>query len=166
MNRSSSCGGESEHAVKRSGIVAMVTLYKRATASQRRVLRIVEGAIKNAADAHPEFRFTPRIARSIAKRAAGTLTAQWPDVLAAKMPSGRSDQTPGASIGAPIPHLRRVSGKGLRTSAHPQPQLRKMWKWLSIEVGAAKRAGAIERAQAFIEVLKRIDAMATNASGQ
>jgi hypothetical protein len=62
----------------------MVTLYKRATPAQARILRIVEGAVKNAADAHPELKISPHYRRSIAKRAAGTLTAQWPDVLAAK----------------------------------------------------------------------------------
>lgn len=61
----------------------MSSLYNRASPAQGRVLRIVEGAIKNAADAHSEIKVSPRLRRSIAKRAAGTLTAQWPDVLAA-----------------------------------------------------------------------------------
>jgi hypothetical protein len=60
----------------------MVTLAKRASPSQARILRIVEGAVLNAADAHAKPR-DEQFARSIAKRAAGTLTAQWPDVLAA-----------------------------------------------------------------------------------
>ncbi len=61
----------------------MATLYKRATPAQRRILRVVEGAVLNAADAHgrPRDRY---IARSIAKRAAGTLSAQWAEVLAAR----------------------------------------------------------------------------------
>lgn len=66
----------------------MASLYNRATPSQARVLRIIEGAIKNACDAHPEIQISPRHRRSIAKRAAGTLTAQCQDVLAAK-PSDR-----------------------------------------------------------------------------
>ncbi len=53
----------------------MASLYKRANDRQQRVLRIVEGAVKNAADHHPEFDYSPHLARSIAKRAAGTLTA-------------------------------------------------------------------------------------------
>lgn len=59
----------------------MVTLAKRATPSQARILKIVEGAVLNASDAHKVPRDT-WLARSIAKRAAGTLTAQWPEVLA------------------------------------------------------------------------------------
>jgi hypothetical protein len=32
----------------------MASLYKRATPSQARIIRAIEGAIKNAGDAHPE----------------------------------------------------------------------------------------------------------------
>lgn len=63
----------------------MASLYKRATPSQAYILRAVEGAVKNAQDAHPEIQISQRHRRSIAKRAAGTLTAQWPEVLAAKV---------------------------------------------------------------------------------
>src|SRR5260370_35193289 len=69
----------------------MAPLYKRASPAQRRILRVVEGAVLNAADAHgrPRDRY---IARSIAKRAAGTLTASWPEVLAARslLPSDKA----------------------------------------------------------------------------
>lgn len=58
----------------------MVTLYKRATPSQQAILRAVEGAIKNVADCHPEYNLGPKFARSVAKRAAGTLYAQWLDI--------------------------------------------------------------------------------------
>src|SRR5258708_36230971 len=54
-------------------------------------MRAVEGAVLNVADAHgrPRDRY---IARSIAKRAAGTLTASWPEVLAARalLPSDKA----------------------------------------------------------------------------
>lgn len=60
----------------------MPSLYNRATPSQARILRIIEGAVLNTADAHGESR-DAWAARSIAKRATGTLTAQWPEVLAA-----------------------------------------------------------------------------------
>lgn len=59
----------------------MPSLHKRATPAQAKILRIVEGAVLNTADAHGVTRDT-WMARSIAKRAAGTLTAQWPEVLA------------------------------------------------------------------------------------
>ena len=69
----------------------MTSLYRRATPRQKKVLLMIEGACHNAAHAHPKWEFDPRLATSIAKRAAGTLTAQWPDVLAAS-PSMRSDR--------------------------------------------------------------------------
>ena len=69
----------------------MASLYKRATPSQHFILRVVEGAVQNAQDAHPEMaRIPPKFTRSIAKRATGTLTAQWPDVLAARALSKRN----------------------------------------------------------------------------
>lgn len=60
----------------------MASLYKRATPTQVRILRIIEGAIRNTMHAHPELVVSERHARSIAKRAAGTLSSQLGDVLA------------------------------------------------------------------------------------
>ena len=74
----------------------VVTLAKRATPSQARVMRIIEGAVYNAADAHGDPRDT-WMAKSIAKRAAGTLSAQWPEVLAVstRLPANGSIQALG-----------------------------------------------------------------------
>lgn len=63
----------------------MATLYKRATPRQVVVLRMVEGACRNAIHAHPGQPLNDRLIRGIAKRAAGTLTSQWGAVLAAPM---------------------------------------------------------------------------------
>lgn len=71
----------------------MVSLYKRSTPRQDVVLRMIEGACRNAAHAHPGAALDDRMARSIAKRAAGTLTSQWSSVLAA--PRARSDDEGG-----------------------------------------------------------------------
>ena len=60
----------------------MASLYKRANPMQARMIRIVEGAVKNAFDAHPEVEDKNKFARSVAKRAVGTLTSQLGDVLA------------------------------------------------------------------------------------
>jgi hypothetical protein len=60
----------------------MTTLYKRATSRQLLVMRIIEGAVRDAAQAHRGETDIARLARSIAKRATGTLTAEMPDVLA------------------------------------------------------------------------------------
>jgi hypothetical protein len=135
----------------------MVTLSKRATPSQQRILRAVAGAVKNVADHHPEYCLTPKMGRSIAKRAAGTLSSQWDGVLAAALLS--SDRagaspvaaaSPAASNGLTMPSKGRVSARSRRAP------LRLLWKELAVKVGKAKREGNLERAQAFIEVLRRI----------
>ena len=70
----------------------MSTLYNRATPLQQLMLRMVEGAVKNAADAHPDVYIPDWFARSVAKRAAGTLSAHFADVLAAlPTPSDRAE---------------------------------------------------------------------------
>src|SRR5260221_505732 len=74
----------------------MTSLYKRATPRQAMVLRMIEGAVKNAAHAHPGRTIDDRMARSIAKLAAGTLTSQWGSVLAA--PRARSEGANGKVI--------------------------------------------------------------------
>lgn len=136
----------------------MTSLYNRATPSQRRILRAVEGAVKNAADAHPEMLLTPRFARSVAKRAAGTLTAQWPDVLAAQSErSVSAAETPAGSGGARTSQVLRGSKRGSQKLYSLRSPLRGLWKQFSIEVGEAKKAGQTERAETLIHVLKSID---------
>jgi hypothetical protein len=134
----------------------MSTLYKRATPAQHRILRAVEGAVKNVAHAHPEHKLTPGIAKSIAKRAAGTLTAQWPEVLAARfVPSVSGALSPLGHARRPASHVCMTTGRG-PSRLGGRPPLVLLWKELSIKAGAAKRAGQTERAEAFIEVLKRV----------
>lgn len=56
------------------------------------MLRIISGAVLNTAHAHPGQLPDLKFARGVAKRAVGTLSAQWADTLAAKsqdvLPSG------------------------------------------------------------------------------
>lgn len=68
----------------------MASLYKRKTVTQRKIMRMIEGAVMDAAFCHPEYGIDRKIARSIAKRATGTLTAEWP-VLAQIKDSSASD---------------------------------------------------------------------------
>lgn len=142
----------------------MSSLYKRATASQVRILRAVEGAVKNAADAHSRAILPHNFARSVAKRAAGTLTAQWPDVLAARLDerSGRVDEN---SYGFRQPRGANPSKRAGRGPSHltrrsPLPAL---WKALAAQIRPLQRAGQIEKAAAFVEVLKMIAALQRSA---
>lgn len=147
----------------------MTTLYKRATPRQDKVLRMIEGACLNAAHAHPEWDFDPRFATSIAKRATGTLTAQWRDVLAAPL-AERSDREDGDLSDHPAPgekgtvlsRKRPKTTRELRTRGHARyaedwrVPLRGLHKALGIETGNARRAGELERASVLIEILRLI----------
>jgi hypothetical protein len=62
----------------------MTTLWKRANGPQERMLRVIAGAVRNTAQAHPGQLPDDRFARGVAKRAVGTISAQWAELLAAK----------------------------------------------------------------------------------
>lgn len=133
----------------------MVSLYKRATPRQTVVLRMVEGAVRNAAHAHPECPINDRMARSIAKRAAGTLTSQWGSVLAA--PRVRSDGGSGHEITAPAmsarSELRGASKQSWRTPLHCLAMA------IGSACGKARRDGSPDREEAFRDVLRLIAAV-------
>lgn len=58
----------------------MTTLSKRATPSQKKVLKIIAGAVKTSATVHPH-RDCAALAESIAKRATGTLSGVFPEAF-------------------------------------------------------------------------------------
>lgn len=149
----------------------MTTLYKRATPSQAMILRIVEGAIKNTCDAHG-IEFDPKFARSVAKRAAGTLSEQIPAVLAAK-PSEKvgAAQISKAARAHPVAPIQPAD-ESERTKTHRgstcrEPQngavkstlviapFRPLIKALSKDLWNLKHENP-ERYQAFVDVLKLI----------
>ena len=155
----------------------MVTLAKRATPAQVRILKIVEGAVLNAYDAHR----TPRdtwLARSVAKRAAGTLSAQWPEVLAvnSRLPAKgtsiparcRACERRGHLIrlSARREHATFVTGnvKGSNHSARREPPqlLRRLpllllWDKIKREMWHIKRLEDTAKIQAHIYLLKMIN---------
>ncbi len=136
----------------------MATLLKRASASQYRMIRIIEGAVKNSIDAHPEWSIDPRFSSSIAKRAVGTLSAQWTETLAAEMPSERALVKPlegHARSGLLAGRIR----KGSVTPCYRRSPLRKVWKELSWRAGEARKNGQPERYVAFVEMLRVVGAM-------
>jgi len=138
----------------------MATLYNRAGPSQRRILRIVEGAVKNACDAHG-FRGAPHnFARSVAKRAAGTLSAQWPEVLAAEMPSDRAkaENLRPASPSFANPAKRAKRGAAQLSSRTPPSTFKKLYTRLGIMAGMARKSGNQERADAIADALRVVAA--------
>jgi hypothetical protein len=136
----------------------MSSLYTRASPAQAQILKIVEGAIKNTSDAHPTYpRLPPNMARGIAKRAAGTLSAQWAEVLAAP-PSDQAAPATGCN------HERNVllvRGEGRREGAFSglRRSLFLLHKKLGFMAGQARRAGDIERHKALADALREIAKM-------
>lgn len=150
----------------------MASLYNRATPSQARILRIVEGACINAKDAHPGIQIDRRFARSVAKRAAGTLSAQWADVLAAGLgqPSDGAAGDPSGPARRDYSHTktgnrnRSISkadqGKRPSLLAGRFP-LARLHKKVAALIKPAKIAGQTERVEALIAVCRMIAALQT-----
>lgn len=135
--------------------------------SQQLIFRAVFGAVKNAADGHPDWPLDATIARSIAKRATGTLTTLCgSDVLAARAPSERAGRvhTPrparvfgAARHGGACP--ARAKGASRREAVKAvgrRSQLRLLHNAVGFLAGEAKRAGKVDRAEAMIDVLRLI----------
>lgn len=129
----------------------MVSLYKRASPYQRRVLRIIEGAVKSAADAHCT-NLPHRFARSVAKRATGTLTAQWAEVLAAQMPSERV----AAHFDKRRPARAQVWKHEQSAPAHrlSRGAFNLLYKRIGAMAGAARRDGDDARLAALVDALR------------
>ena len=145
----------------------MSSLYKRATPRQARLLRMIEGACRNAAHAHPGRPLDDKLARGIAKRAAGTISAGWPDVLAmpAAWSEGEPDQfcSPAAGDGRQlrtagtrsIGSQRQIRSRGTPHGSWRAP-LRHLHRAIGNATGEAARNGQTEREEAFKDVLRLI----------
>jgi hypothetical protein len=145
----------------------MASLYKRATPAQTKVLRAVEGAVHNAAHAHPEFIISDRFARSIAKRATGTISAV-PGLLA-DTPS-RSKQDAALSLQGRPPTASQISTapgassdlvKAKSREAASTCKRRLLFFPVQTALGnlarQARKAGQQERLAALVEALRLID---------
>lgn len=135
----------------------MATLWSRATPSQYRMLRAIAGAVRNAAHAH-RMDMPKNFARSVAKRATGTLTAQWPDVLAAtanRRQEGLRDRL--ISRGPRGSDLSRglSEGDGLRLLR--LSPIRFVWKRYAAGMWKIKHKGTAEQYAAHVRVLKLLD---------
>lgn len=153
----------------------MATLYKRATPPQARMLRIIEGAIRDAQGVHSDLVISERHRRSIAKRATGTLSSQWGDVLAEARSANRgrperasgqvSDRRPGSVKGHPAiptegtatPDQRRAR-RGRHSGKRRSP-LSILAGELGNHIGRLQRAGQDEDAKALITAVRIIAAV-------
>jgi len=139
----------------------MVTLYKRATLSQRKILRMVEGAVKNAGHGHPDWMVTDSMARSIAKRAAGTLSSQLDAVLAVSSPlekgtpSDRAEVSPVARPGPRSAQPAKPNERGASQVSRRSPLVllqNRVWAMMF----EARMMGRAESEQTCVEVLRII----------
>jgi hypothetical protein len=147
----------------------MSTLAKRATPSQVKILRIVAGAVINEADAHGRPR-DQRMARSIAKRATGSLSAQWPEILAARSPvpsEGGPDtclsdhQQVGHSGSGPTNRRSQVTKGAIRSGVSTsKAPLRLLRRQITSQMWYLRRYDPA-KADAFIEILKMINEIMT-----
>lgn len=134
----------------------MAAIWKRATPPQYRMLRIIAGAVRNAAHAH-RHDLPNSFARSVAKRAVGTLTADWPDVLAAK--NQRRHEVVRAKLSMPDHRrsdLAQGQSKGDRLGFRRSP-IRKAWNEIAMQMWKIKRGGSSEQYLAHVRALQLLD---------
>ena len=134
----------------------MATLWNRATPSQFRMLRAIAGAVLNTCDHHKLPRDT-YFARGVAKRAVGTLTAQWPDVLAAtanRRQNGVRDRLVSRGPRGSDPHEGLSKGGRLRLLR--RSPIHGLWKRFAADMWQIKH-GPPEIYAAHVRILKLLD---------
>lgn len=139
----------------------MTTFVNRATAPQMRIYRAVHGAVRNAAASHKEIQIPPTFAASVAKRAAGTISSQWRDVLAAGTPSDSGGDVVRLSssqrvwlLDARAGDRSGISGNGGAHTHSGHPTLRTLRHDLGIMAREARIAGQTERLAVLVDVLR------------
>lgn len=135
----------------------MASLWKTASPPQYMMLKMVAGAVLNVQDHHNQPR-DRSFARSVAKRAVGTLTADWPSVLAART-SRRQDGLRETS--KPRNPRRSEYGeghlKGDRLTSLRRYPIQQAWNKIRDKMWYIKHHGTPEELQTNIEVLRLLD---------
>jgi len=135
----------------------MATLWKRAIPSQFRMLRAIAGAVVNTGHAH-HIELPKNFARSVAKRATGTLTAQWPDVLAAK--ANRRQEGMRERLISRCPecsHPYKGHSEGDRLRLLRRSPIRNLWSRFAKDMWKVKREGTPEQYATYVRVLQLLD---------
>jgi hypothetical protein len=134
----------------------VTSIYISATPFARALIRAIEGSARNAFHDHPECGIInpEHTARSIAKRAAGTIAADWPRLSA--VAHAATVAKPGGVVDAPEgnggadferPASRRTGcearhGGGVRSARRPSPSALDAHKAVTALLVSAKRSGA------------------------
>lgn len=131
----------------------MSSLYRRASGPQSRMLKIISGAVMNAAHAHRMASIDERFARSASKRAVGTISAQWRELLATPQASSRADVRDCNRVHNEAKHIKPRGG---RRAGGADPRISRVIREVSRLIRPARDAGHQERAAALVEVMKII----------
>ncbi len=134
----------------------MSSIARRATPTQAKIMRAVRGAVRNAANDHKDWKIDRRFEHSIAKRAAGTLTANWPDASAGNRRKGadRSPLQPATPIVGDAATARGDAGRRARQTG-PSP-LDLIADSVGRQAGDARRRGDVPVLDALVGVLRDI----------
>ena len=138
-----------------------VAIMNIVTPQQNRLFRAVHGAVMCCRSAHPNWNLNRTIAISVAKRAAGTILAQWPGLLAARLPERAEEGSrvlQSTRSGAAVGKAPAGSG-GRRNAPGRRPSLKVLWRYLGYLAGQAKHAGNMERYETLRDVLRLIAEM-------
>ena len=134
----------------------MSSLARRATYRQKRAFAIIEGAVKNASDVHPEIRIPKHMRSSIAKRAVGMLTSQWDSVLSAGGgPSSDRGTGKFTNQGSISTHLIKSVYKRL-SRFDKRPPLGRLTGYLSRPIRDLRINGQVAEVEARISVLRAL----------
>ncbi len=137
----------------------MSSLWKRASPREVKVLRIIAGAVLNTNDAHPgRYVVDAKFARGVAKRAVGTLSAQWSGVLAVGISRSSvavpSELTRAGLLGTHIRKSRRRKADLFAPSAGSLAPIKLAEKEIARRIKPARLSGETARADALVEALK------------
>ncbi len=146
----------------------MSSLWKRSTGPQYRMLKIVSGAVLDAANAHPEKKPDKIFARSVAKRAVGTISAQWVELLAADTTVDLSSGRWRSQSSKACRHRRSLGTSGEKgrpqfTKAAPFAAL---CKRLGRMIMPARMSGDDEGAKAILAAIKALAPMVRRERGK
>ena len=143
----------------------MTTLWKRATPAQRLVYRIIAGSVRNAMHSH-SIPIDPSFARSVAKRATGTLTAHLlgREQLATASPVRQTEAEPPSMKGSATvavltavrPYLAKGNSKDPRAIVRSRGSLRRLWSLYSSKMARLKVEDPARYA-VYIDVLRDLD---------
>mgnify|MGYP000582470423 CR=1 FL=1 len=115
--------------------------------------RIILGAVLNTLHAHPEWKVSPSLPRSVAKRAAGTLLAHLASRALAAVPS-RESCSQATEHGRKTEMLTSSVLGGLLCHGQAPFPLKKLQTELGRMAGEARHAGHTERCVALEDALR------------